>query len=869
MKKSRDYAFRLKTNHYIVCYLVLILGLSFGASHGISPVMAANTPEICLNNTESEGGCKDCCDCLDDPEERQACRDSCIEKAETDEGFSGNTVIVSIDAPSVIGVDGDYSTAVDTGNEGDCKTYCDESDDLACGDRRYCRDACNAAFSGSDNPPTPEDNTSSDSNISLDQALSDEAQMKTIAFSGVAFLTGDLCSNTFFPPGKVSDFFGFQYMRDITPNGFGHNTEYAGRVSNSVLSILTDAQLQALVDMANTQADQVDAYGYKRFSLIKAFLRLLENDPPEGTTGLDKEAVVEFTGDLYEIDADISYTRASVLGGIVAGLTDAQKTEFTQLMDAFNTLFENTGEGGTIAFEDWPDSSKEKPDLKDFGLTAKDGNVLVSTFATQLYSWYLGSTLGDTYFCPERHGTYFGSFYMKDIPPIQATEAVTIDTNLTAEMGQAFLDALSDTQEALVTDLVDIQRNDLNSIVSTRQTISEKLRLFMAGTSVNEDEVKALVRQYGELEGEMMYHYATNFAEVGNSLSEDQAETIMKLRTDYYDEFPAYQADSSAYDCSGAWLYAAKLDEMPEIENTDFLFGSESVVADGAKLALISDIFSFAEGPASDSNGNLFFSDITQNIIYKWSVDLELSVFRENTGGANGLYFDSGDNLLACEGSNQQIVSMDSSANVTILSDSYNSQSFNEPNDLWVDADGGVYFTDPVYFTTEVPQGGEHVYYLSPDRSSTIRVIDDMTRPNGLVGTADGNTLYITDHGAGETYSYAIDSSGSLSDKQLFASIGADGMTIDSNGNLYLCCEDGVRIYDSAGSLFETISLSERPTNACFGGIDGQTLFITTQAALYSLKMNVSSVGYSSDDEEQDNETDDEASSSCFIGSLF
>lgn len=102
-----------------------------------------------------------------------------------------------------------------TGSEEDCKAYCDESDDLSCGDRRYCRDACNEAFSGS--------TTATDSGISLDQALFDDAQLKTIAFSGLAFLTGDMCSNTFFPPGKVSDFFGFQSIRDTTPNEFGHN----------------------------------------------------------------------------------------------------------------------------------------------------------------------------------------------------------------------------------------------------------------------------------------------------------------------------------------------------------------------------------------------------------------------------------------------------------------------------------------------------------------------------------------------------------------------------------------------------------------------------------------------------------------------
>ncbi|MCP3888147.1 MAG: hypothetical protein GY702_04645 [Desulfobulbaceae bacterium] len=825
MKSAIDNVFRLITKDHIACYLLLILGLSFEPSI----VLAVTTPDICLGNTGFEGECKDCCDCLDDAGERRSCRDACIAKSETAEGFSGNTDLITVEAPSVLGPDYDYSEAVSTGNEGDCKTYCDESDDLACGDRRYCRDACNEAFAGTD--PGNGDN-----NISIEQAISDEAQMKTIAFSSLAFQTGDLCSNTFFPPGKVSDFFGFQYLRDVTANGFGHNTEFAGRISDSVLSLLTETQVQALVSMANTQADQVDAYGYKRFTLIKAFLRLLENDLPAGTTGLDKSAVIEFTGDLYEIDAAISYNRAKVIGSIVASLNEAQQTEFSELLVSFNTLFENAGEGGTIDPADWPSSSPV--DLS--GLTVSDGRVLISTFATQLFSWYMGSVEGDTYFCPERHGTYFGSFYMKDIPPILASEAITIDTNLTADMGQAFLDALNDTQADLVTNLVDIQRTDLNSIVTIRQSISEKLRLFMDGTSVDEDEVLAMIRQYGEYEGEMMYHYATNFATVGNSLTDAQEAAVMGLRTDYYEEFPDYQADSSAYDCAGAWLYASKLDEMVEIENTDFLFGSlESVVADGAELTLISNTFSFAEGPASDSHGNLFFSDISQNLIYKWSVNLELSIFRENSGGSNGLFFDSSDNLLACEGGNQQIVSLDSSANLTVLADEYNNQSFNEPNDLWVTPDGGVYFTDPVYFAPAIPQSGEHVYYISPDRSSTIRVIADMTRPNGIIGTADGSTLYVTDHGAGETYQYTINSNGTLSEKQLFASVGADGMTIDSEGNVYLC-EDGILVYNATGRLFEIIDVPEPPTNATFGGIDGQTLFITTRSSLYSLQMNVS-----------------------------
>ncbi len=834
----------MKTIHSITLYFILFVGISLVSGNCCSETLAQTSESCTSNNMLNDGECKDCCDCLEDvdADTRQTCRDACTAMKDD---FSGSE---TFDALSTLGPDGDYSAATGTESESACKEYCDGSSELSCGDRRYCRDACNAKYSGTDPGDGDPTDPGSDSNISPEQSISEEAQRKTIAFSGLAFLTGDLCSYTFFPPGKVSDFFGFQYWRDIAPNGFGHNTEFAGRISDGVLTILTDEQVQKLVDMANTQAELVDAYGYKRFVLIKAFKRLLDNDLPDGATGLDKSAVTEFTGDLYEIDAEISYDRATVLGGIVAELSADQKTALVELLADFNTLFETTGEGGTIASEDWPEASQEKAQLE--GLTVSDGAVLVSTYATQLFSWYLGSVVGDTYFCPERHGTYFGSFYMKDIPPLTATEAITIDSNLTADMGQAFLDALDTTQSALVTDLTDIQETDLNNIVAKRQEISEKLRPFMENTVADKDEVTTLVRQYGEYEGAMMYHYATNFAEVGNTLSEDQTTALMKLRTDYYENFDDYKADPNTYNCSGAWLYASKVD-MPDIEsigNTDLLFGvtddpgtgTESVVEDGAEISKIADGLSFAEGPAADANGNLYFSDISANRIYTWSEAGGTTVFREDSGGANGLFFDSEGNLLACEGTNGRLVSIDPQGEVTVLADTYDGKAFNEPNDLWVDSKGGVYFSDPVY-NASLTQDGEHVYYLTPKRDKIERVIADMTRPNGIIGTSDGTTLYVADHGAGESYRYSITENGNLSDKSLFVSAGSDGMTIDDEGNIYLTNENGVQVYSASGTLTETIAVTD-PTNVCFGGADGYTLFITAKTSVYSLQMRVKGV---------------------------
>ncbi len=270
--------------------------------------------------------------------------------------------------------------------------------------------------------------------------------------------------------------------------------------------------------------------------------------------------------------------------------------------------------------------------------------------------------------------------------------------------------------------------------------------------------------------------------------------------------------------------------------------GYASVVATGATLTNLASGLHFTEGPAADAAGNVFFSDIPVDTIYKWSVSNQLSVFRTNSGGANGLYFDSSGNLVACEGDNGRIASITPQGNVTILASNYAGLRFNEPNDLWIDPAGGVYFSDPVYFGHAVVQGGEFVYYLAPDRSATTRVVTDMVRPNGLVGTPDGKTLYISDWGATNVFRYSINANGTLTNKTLFAHVRCDGMTLDAEGNLYLC-ESAVLIYDSAGNPVEQIAVPERPTNLEFGGSDRKTLFITTDAgSLYSLRMRVQGV---------------------------
>jgi gluconolactonase len=265
---------------------------------------------------------------------------------------------------------------------------------------------------------------------------------------------------------------------------------------------------------------------------------------------------------------------------------------------------------------------------------------------------------------------------------------------------------------------------------------------------------------------------------------------------------------------------------------------STALVAPGAEVKKLAGDFKFTEGPAADAQGNVYFSDIPNNRILKWSVDGKLSTFLENSGGANGLYFDKDGNLIACQGEARRIVSISPKGEVTVLADKYEGKKFNSPNDLWIDPKGGVYFSDPRYGAGEpMEQKGEYVYYLTPDRKTVILVVSDMVRPNGLIGTPNGKKLYITDNSGGKTYIYKVNEDGTLTDKKLFAPEGADGMTIDSRSNVYMAVK-AVVIYDSKGQKVQEIQVPEQPSNVTFGGKDDKTLFITARTSLYAISMD-------------------------------
>lgn len=281
--------------------------------------------------------------------------------------------------------------------------------------------------------------------------------------------------------------------------------------------------------------------------------------------------------------------------------------------------------------------------------------------------------------------------------------------------------------------------------------------------------------------------------------------------------------------------------------NNDGEFDSISVIEKGASLKEVSKQFKFTEGPTMNKNGDVYFTDQPNNKIWKYTSDGILSVFMENAGRSNGLYFDPKGNLLTCADEKNELWSISPKGKVTVLLSSFEGKRFNGPNDLWVRKNGGIYFTDPYYQRdywkhTKSEIGGEKVYYLPKGAKEAIMVEGDLKQPNGIVGTPDGKHLYVADISDNKTYKYDIAKDGSLTNRQLFANLGSDGMTLDDQGNLYLTGR-GVTIFDNTGAKIGHIPVPVSWVgNICFGGKGRNTLFITASEAIYTLQMQVKGV---------------------------
>lgn len=401
--------------------------------------------------------------------------------------------------------------------------------------------------------------------------LSDGAQRSTLAFDGLALITGNLAAQSFFPPGKIADYTGFQYLRDNDPDNMGHNTDFLTRVAHNVIYVLTTDQLARLKELAVAQQEQFELYGYKRFALMQAFRRLIDGNAPRGSTGLNVNAVKKASRELYLIDGRIAFERALLYAQVLASMNATQIAHLQAMK----------GKG----FNSWPAIAPSQVSAKLSGLP-KGTMVAVMTYAGDLFSWFAGSLDSDAYFCPERHGTYYGGFYIKDAPAV-GHAGYGISEQLTATAGAAMTDAskgyVTAAQSELMSSLVARQKNNLYAgganIVQTRTRIAGLLRGLLATTADAESvkaQVLALSATYGELDGENNHGYAEVFTAVDRSLTTEQRTKLAALRRSilsgqYADGTPFdYTVAAAPYLYSEPILDTARL--APYIDDTDYLF---------------------------------------------------------------------------------------------------------------------------------------------------------------------------------------------------------------------------------------------------------------------------------------------------------
>jgi gluconolactonase len=277
-------------------------------------------------------------------------------------------------------------------------------------------------------------------------------------------------------------------------------------------------------------------------------------------------------------------------------------------------------------------------------------------------------------------------------------------------------------------------------------------------------------------------------------------------------------------------------------------FGSENVmtindiVASGTQPQAIATGYGFTEGPAGDSQGNVYFSDGQNNSIYFYEAGKGVRLFVNDSTDANGQMFNSKGELYTCEGAAYRIVKFDVlTKKKTVLASEIDGQHFNEPNDLAIDEVDGFYFTDPCYsHRKQKAVMKEDVYYVSP-QGKVARVSTVCQQPNGVRLSADCKTLYLADCRGKKIYKYDVTSPGVLANEIKWIDLpgNPDGMTLDEHGNLYVACgRVGVCVCSPLGKIIGIIKVPY-VSNVTFGGKDFRTLFITSGKDFLAIETKV------------------------------
>jgi gluconolactonase len=291
---------------------------------------------------------------------------------------------------------------------------------------------------------------------------------------------------------------------------------------------------------------------------------------------------------------------------------------------------------------------------------------------------------------------------------------------------------------------------------------------------------------------------------------------------------------------------------------------STGLLAPGARMEKVVGDLGFGEGPAWHPDGYLVFEDVPTNRTLKLDADDRVSVYRTDTAAANGLAFDRDRRLVACEGNGgeggRRVARIEKDGRRTVLADRYQGKRLNSPNDLAIDGKGHIYFTDPRYSKREnMELDKEGVYRIDPDGTLT-RVVDSLTRPNGILVTADGQTLYVADNaspgGVVTLVAFDLDARGDARDGRVLHDFGGgrgiDGMALDAGGRIWATAgtkeKAGIYVFVPDGrraqaALVTVIPIPEDPTNCTFGGLRRDLLYVTTTSSLHRIRTGVRGQG--------------------------